>query len=257
MRLDGDNGKPEIRLEHATKLVTVGHWLQEAKQPAAARRLARQAATLCSQLALDLSQDASGRRDLAHTLVDSSALANQLGEPALALEQAELARGIIQTWMRSALDDPEKDDGLSGAWERIAKARWSLGQRDQALAAFRESTAIQKRMFEREPSHYVNRVSLSQCYNRLVHYDAMAGDLHAASEAILARTELWPNNTQELAKSADDFDALAKQVTTRARGRLSAEDQAERDRYRTESRRLRQAVETVRRGAGQDLSVHR
>ncbi len=257
MRLDGEHGKPEIRKEHAIKLITFSHLLQEAKQRPAALRLARQAAALCSQLALDLSQDAGARRDLVNILVDSSALANQLGDPALALEQAELARGIIETWMRTAFDDPHKDEGLAGAWERIAKARWSLGRQDQALAAFRESAAIQKRIFEREPSHYVNRVSLSQCYNRLVHYDSISGDLQVAADAISARSALWPNNTQQLAKSADDFDALAKQVAARARGRLSAQDQAERDHYLSESKRLRQAAKVTAERTVRELSAER
>ncbi len=150
-------------------------------------------------------------------------------------------------------DDPRQNEWLSYAWERIGKARWRLGQRDQAMAAFRESAAIQKPVFERNPSNYVNRVRLSQCYNRLVYYGSSAGHLRTAADAILARIGLSPNSSQQLVKSADDFAALAEQVTARTRGHLGREDQAEREHYLSESRRLRHAADAATRRAVHDL----
>ncbi|HEV3298090.1 MAG TPA: serine/threonine-protein kinase [Planctomycetaceae bacterium] len=254
---DGAQAKPEFTLEHTVKLLAVGQQLREARQPAAALRLTRQAAALCSKLAVDPMHDPSSFRAVGNKLLECSTLANQLGEPTLALEQAELARRTIEAWMRAAPHDPQRDNGLSYAWERIGKARWSLGQRDQAMAAFRESAAIQKPFFERNPSSYVNRVRLSQCYNRLVYYGSSAGDLRTAADAILAGIKFSPNNSQQLAKFADDFAALAEQVTIRARAHLAREDQAERDHYLSESRRLRHAANAATRRAGHGVRAER
>jgi tetratricopeptide (TPR) repeat protein len=256
-RLDWESARPEFIVENAARLIGVGHLLRDAKQPAAALRLVRLAASLCSRLAADPSHELSSFHDLGHQLTECSALANQLGEPALALEQAELARRTIEGWVRAAPDDPRRDDGLNGAWERIGKARWSLGHRDQALAAFWESAAVQKRVFEREPSNHMIRVCLSQCYNRLAYYGSSAGDLRGAARAILERTKLWPDNANQLIKTSEELNDLAGQVTSRGRGHLSVEDQAERDRYLAESRRVRQAAETAKRRAGHDLRVQR
>jgi len=254
---DGVQAKPEFTLEHAGKLLQVGGQLREARQPAAALRLTRQAAALFSKLAVDPLRDPRVFHALGPLFLRCSALANQLGEPTLALEQAEMARRTIEAWVRATPDDPRRDDWLSYAWERIGKARWSLGQRDQAMAAFRESAAIQKPVFERDPSIYLNRVRLSKCYNRLVFYGSSVGDLRTAADAILGQIRLSPNDKQQLAKSADDFAALAEQVTARARGPLAREDQAERDHYLSESRRLRHAADAATRRAGHDLRAER
>ena len=228
IRLNGEQSRPEFSLEHAMKLREVGQRLREAGQPVAALRLTRAGAARFSQLAVDPSLDLNSFCALGNALTDSSTLANQLGEPALALEQAELARRIFEVWARIVTDDPQREDGLAAALERIGKAHWSLGNRDRALEAFRDSAAIQKRIYEREPSSDLNRRRLSQCYNRLVYYGSSAGDRRTAVDGILARTSLSPNNSQQLAKSADDFAALAEKVTVHAGGHLGREDQAER-----------------------------
>ena len=90
------------------------------------------------------------------------------------------------------------------------------------------------------------RVCLSQCYNRLAYYGSSAGDLRESARAILERTKLWPDNADQLLKTAKDLNDLAEQVTSRGRGHLSAENRAERDGYLAESRRVRQAAEATR-----------
>jgi tetratricopeptide (TPR) repeat protein len=239
-------------LHHAGTLLWVGSLLQQAKQPAAALRLARQAAALYSPLAVYPSNNPGFLHYLSSCLVDCSALANHLGEPAFALQQAESGRRIAAEWIRTAPADLHPHEVLTIAWQRIAKAHWGLGERDQALAAFRESAVIDKRLFERQPSSRVYLVNLSKSYDRLVFYGSQAGDLRGAAAAILERSKLWPGNAKQLTKSADDFDVLAKQVTARTRGPLSREDQAEQDHYLAESCRLHQAAEAARRRVGHD-----
>jgi hypothetical protein len=152
---------------------------------------------------------------------------------------AELGRDLFTQASRVAPEACGFDTDLSQAWQRIGKVRWSLGLRDQALAAFWESADLQKRVFQREPSNHTNRKDLSRCYDRLVHFSSRGGDLPGAAAAILERTKLWPGDANQRAQSAKDFDELAERVAARARGPLSREDRAERDHYLAESRRVR------------------
>jgi tetratricopeptide (TPR) repeat protein len=255
--LDAERIEPGFALERATRLVAFGQLLREAKQPAAALRLARRAGAVSSQLAVWPSRDPIVLYDLSGLLTGCSALANQLGDPALSLQQAELGRHTIEELIRTAPDGFRHEDMLSLIWERIAKAHWGLGERVPAVAALRESAAIQKRVFEREPSNHACRTSLSRCYDRLVFYGSSGGDLRGAADAILDRTKLWPDDAGQLAKTAEDFDGLAKRVTARNGGQLSSDDQAERDRYLAESRRFRQAAGAATGRVGHDLRVER
>jgi tetratricopeptide (TPR) repeat protein len=249
--------EPVFALDHATTLVNLGQLLREAKQSAAALRLARQAAELCSQLAVYPSHDLAFLSTLSGTVTTCSALANQLGEPTLALQQAELGRRTIEEWIRTAPDGFRHEDSLSSVLERIGKARWSLGECDQALAAFGESAAIQKQVFEREQSNHTHRASLSGCYNRLFLYRSLVGDLRGAANAISERTKLWPDIAEQLTRTAEDFASLAERVKARSRGHLSHEDQVEHNHYLAESRRLRRAAEAAAHREGHDLRVER
>jgi tetratricopeptide (TPR) repeat protein len=235
----GERAGSGVAIGEASTLVSFGHRLREARQPDAALRIVRTAAAICSQVAQDPSRDPHSLLELGHALTECSGLANQLGQFELALEQAELARRITDEWMRTAPDDPWREEWLGEAWMRVAKARWGLGRHDDAFAAFRESAALKQRVFQREPSNHSYRERLSQCYDRLVFYGASAGNLRVAADAILERTKLWPDDPAQLGKSADDFNALAAQVTARDPGHLSRKNQAERDHYLAESLRIR------------------
>jgi serine/threonine protein kinase len=229
-------------LEHALMLLAASQLLREAKLSAAALRLANQAGTVGSQLAGCPSHNLGFLDRLGFILTNCSALANQLGEPRLSLQQAELGRRVLEELVHSAPDRRRDGESLSSTWMRIAKAHWSLGERDQALAAFRQSAALNRRNFDREPSNRFYRAWLSRSYDRLILYGAKAGDLQGAAEAIRERTKLWPGDVVQLSKAAEDFESLAQQVTTRSHGKPSSQDQAEHDRYLAESRRAREAA---------------
>jgi tetratricopeptide (TPR) repeat protein len=226
-------------LEHLKTLEGVAHRLREAGQTDAARKVTRQVAALCSELARDPSPDVGLFHDLGDVAVNCSGLASQLGEPALALQQAELGRRAYEEWLRRTPDGQRRHDVLGVAWMRIGKAQWSAGHYESALTALRESAANYKRIFEQDPSERLQRVCLSQAYDRLVFYGSRAGDLRLAADAILSRTKLWPNDAQQQAQSAEDFQTLAKEVTARAHGPLSRQDQAEREHYLAEAKRIR------------------
>jgi tetratricopeptide (TPR) repeat protein len=255
--VDIDRLERDAVLDEALTLTRTGQWLREANLTSAALRLARQAGTMCSRLAAYPSRTCGFLGQLASTLMDCSALANQLGDGHLSLEQAELARRTLEELICCAPARDQEQFQLSAAWMRIAKAHWTLGDLDKAWAALLQSTAVQRRLFEREPSNPSYRAWLSQCYDRLVFYGSRAGKLDGAAGAILERSKLWPEDPMKLIQSAEDFASLAEQVIGRRHAKLSPEDQAERDRYLAESRHAREAADAAARHEISNLRVER
>jgi eukaryotic-like serine/threonine-protein kinase len=229
--------------------------LEEGKQPVAALTIARQAAALILKYAPNSLRDPGLLHRVTGSSIKLSACFNRLGDAALSLKMAELGRDCLEEATRAAPEGFGFDYELSGAWERIGKARWSLGERDKALAAFRESAAIEKRVFQREPSNHVRRATLSKCYDRLVYFGSRAGDLSGAATALLQREKLWPDDAAELTKIANDFEGLAGCVDIRAKGQLTRQQQAEKGHYLAESKRVRDAAK--RKGVDSVSSVDR
>jgi tRNA A-37 threonylcarbamoyl transferase component Bud32 len=215
--------------------------LEEGKQPTAALTIARQAAALTLKYAANSLRDPGLLLRIRGSSIKLSACFNRLGDATLSLQMAELARDGLEEATRAAPEGFGFDYELSGAWERIGKARWGLGERDKALAAFRESAAIQKRVFERASNHAC-RATLSKCYDRLVHFGSRAGDLSGAAAALLEREKLWPDDAAELTKIANDFKELAGWVDIRAKGQLTSQQQAEKNHYLAESKRVLDAA---------------
>jgi tetratricopeptide (TPR) repeat protein len=135
---------------------------------------------------------------------------------------------------------------LSPAWGEIAKARWDLGRRDEALAAFREAAAAQRQVFEHDPSVVIHRRLLSRDYDKLVYWGGLHGDWAGVAAALREREKLWPDNAEELLEVSRDFEQLTQQMAE-SRRPLSPEEEAQRWRYLAESARARQAAEAVAR----------
>jgi hypothetical protein len=185
---------------------------------------------------------------LAGKFMTMSTLLWRLGDYADALRLAEQARHLCEELRRAAPNVPGYGEALSYAWERIAKARWALGRRDEALAAFRESATIQRQVFEQERSVHVYRVSLSRCYDKLAYWGEQAGDRTMAASALLEREKLWPGDAEALMECSRDFQKLAEAVA-KGQEHLSPQERAERLRYLDESARLKRAAEGVSRRA--------
>jgi tRNA A-37 threonylcarbamoyl transferase component Bud32/tetratricopeptide (TPR) repeat protein len=223
-------------------LSKAGGLLRESKQPAAALTITRQAAALTLRYAANSMRDPGFLEQLAIESAHLSAILHQLGDATLSLQMAELARDAYEEASRATPDGVDFDESLSNVWMRIGKAHWSLGARDKALAALRESAAIQKRLFEREPSNRASRSRLSSCYDRLVYFGSRGGDLSGAATALLEQEKLWSDAAAELTKTANDFEGLAAWVTVGAKGQLSPQQQAEKNHYLAESKRIRDAA---------------
>jgi tRNA A-37 threonylcarbamoyl transferase component Bud32 len=240
--LSGEHADPASRVVLLQSMSLAGNLLWQGQQPAAALAIDRQAAALTIKYAANSLPDPGLLSGLGGLAMNLSANLNQLGDAALALRMAELGRNLVQEASRVAPEGDGFDHDLCSAWERIAKAHWSLHAHDQALAAFRESAALEKRFFERDPSSRAARKSLSRCYDRLVDYSCRGGDLAGAAAALLEREKLWPGDAAQLTLIANDFKELAKRVDARAKGHLSPQDQAEKAHYLAERERVRRAA---------------
>jgi len=127
------------------------------------------------------------------------------------------------------------------AWSGIGKVRWNLGQADLALTAFRESTRIQRQLFEADSSSAYHRYNLDRCYGRLANWSTLKGDWAGTAAALLEREKLWPDDSDRLMGVSRDFKELAEEMA-RGSKRLSAEEQSARQHYLAESERTRQAA---------------
>ena len=223
-------------------LSKAGGLLRESKQPAAALTITRQAAALTLRYAANSMRDPGFLEQLAIESAHLSAILHQLGDATLSLQMAELARDAYEEASRATPDGFGFDESLSNVWMRIGKAHWSLGARDKALAALRESAAIQERLFEREPSNRASRARLSSCYDRLVYFGSRSGDLSGAAAALREREKLWLDDVAQLTKIANDFEGLAASVTVGAKGQLTPRQQVEKSHYLSESKRIRDAA---------------
>jgi tetratricopeptide (TPR) repeat protein/tRNA A-37 threonylcarbamoyl transferase component Bud32 len=243
-----DAAGPQLGFKLLDCLLRGADSLREAKH-AGALALAREAGALAEQYADTPSRHPAFCERLALCSVRLSALQCQLGEPGDALTQGEQARRLYAGLHRAASDMPEYGSGLSAAWVRIAKARWELGRREEALAAFREAAAVQRRVLAQAPSVHAYRLQLSRCYDHLAHWGGLAGDRAGVAAALLEREKLWPNNSEELMEVSRDFQELAEAVG-KNREQLSAEEQAERQGYLAHSERARRAA-LLSKGAGE------
>jgi len=204
-----DPGLGMSLLENLTHAAGV---LREVKRPGAALELTREAAALADQCGAFPWRNLRFSYRLASQVIQLAVLLRQLKEPAEAVRQAEQGRRLYQELRRTAPDDLWSHIGLHNAWIEIGKARWDLGHVEEALAAFRESAAVQRQVFEREPLIRANRIGLSRCYQRIAYWGSLCGKRAEAAAALLEREKLWPDDAMELLDLAKEFEELAEAV---------------------------------------------
>ncbi len=212
----------------------------EEGQPAAALVVAREAAALAERSAETPSRDPASCECLAARAAILSVYLRRLGDAEESHHQAELARGLYAGLRRSAPEVPRYGHGLSGAWVWVAKARWALGRRAEAMAAFQEAAAVQREVVGQAPSVTAYREALRRCYEMLAYWGGQAGDRATAAAALRDQERLWPGDAQVLTDVARAFRKLADAV---GQGPLSPEEQAERESYLAAGERARRAAE--------------
>jgi serine/threonine protein kinase/tetratricopeptide (TPR) repeat protein len=204
--------------------------------------IARQAAALTVRYASLPARDPGFVYRLAGESVHIAALLRRLGDPAAALQQAEQGRRLMERYCRATPTTWQRADELCAAWVHVAKARWELGRRDEALAAFRESTTIHRQAFESQPSIHANRFLLSRSYDRLAYWNGLCGNWSAVADALHEREKLWPGNYERLNDVSKDFADLAEMIAKQPQP-LSAQDLAARRTYLAESARAKSAAQ--------------
>jgi tetratricopeptide (TPR) repeat protein len=245
-RLSERSADPRHGFRSLGTLLRLGSTLRLAGQPDAALVLTRDASAVASRYAAFFVQDPVWCEGLASFFVSSSALLNQLKRPNEALRHAEQARQYLEGPYWAAPDNPRYAASLSNAWQRIAKARWGLGQFNDALAAFDESTRIQRRLFEHDRYAPLDRLVLSRCYGRSAYYRGLRRDWTGAAAALQERARLAVKDQEELREVARDYQALADRVADPAEGRTpQGQEQARRFRIAGEQL-LRQAEALTR-----------
>jgi serine/threonine protein kinase len=211
-------GDPRYGFQSIGTLLQLAGTLRQANQPGAALALVQETAALASRYSAFPARDLGWWDWLASYFVCISAALNQLEQPAEALHHAEQARRMFEELLRAAPDNLRYAGGLSSAWERIGKARWSLGRAEEALTAFRESAAIQRRLLEMAPVVRLNRLALDKCYARLAHWYGLRGDWPGVAAALRERERLWPGDAEELQAVAQDYNDLAEKVASAPEG---------------------------------------
>ncbi|HEV3119154.1 MAG TPA: serine/threonine-protein kinase, partial [Gemmataceae bacterium] len=216
--------------------------LWELKLPAPALAIARDATVVAFAIGVP-ARDLGTRERHGWQLLSLAATLSHLEDPEEALRLAERARHISEDLCRELPLQPNFVSLLSGAWQRIGKARWALHQPDLALAAFREAASVQHRTFEAAPSAEA-RARLSNCYDRLYYWNTLRHTWSEAAAALLDREKLWLDNAEELMEVARDFQGLAEKMTE-PRQQLSSAQERERQHYLAESARLSRAADAL------------
>jgi tetratricopeptide (TPR) repeat protein len=176
----------------------------------------------------------------------------ELGNPAAALQQAEIARKLWADYWQA---HPEAYTGgmqVAQAWVEVGKAQQDLGRSDEAWTAFQEATSVQRRVFERSPTVQYHRVYLGRCCDLLVKCGIRRGDWRGAADALRELELLWPGDRQRLMDVSNGFRELAERMTRAHTKTLSANEEKQRRHYLSESDRIKQAADAVVRRVGND-----
>jgi len=232
--------------------------LLEARRSAAGLLLARKVAAAAMRCSAVSSRDLHFNYLLAAHLRNLAMTLRHLHAPAEALVLAEQSRRLYDELLLAVPEMHACAHGLSDTWQVIAKGRWEVGQHDESLAAFRQSTAVMRCVFEQSPLVPAHRFLLGQCLRRQTSYyerlDDWAGltatlaDRNALAATLLEREKLWPEDAKELHQVAEDFLDMAQRLAQK-KERLSADEAAEQQRYREHGERIRLAAEDAARRA--------
>jgi tetratricopeptide (TPR) repeat protein len=190
--------------------------------------------------------DPAIRERLVPELILTCIVLRQLGAHAEAVRLGESAVRISQEETEAEPDRAAHHTNLSNAWLALGKARWSLGQREQALAGLRQAVVKQRHLFEKEPLVAEHRLYLSKRYGTLVHFLLLSGKLAEAEGCFLEQEKLWPQDTDRLREVALDLRKLADAVGG-GRTSLSPAERAERQRYLAQSERVARKAEGLAR----------
>src|SRR5205807_3943220 len=119
----------------------------------------------------------------------------------------------------------------------VGKDHWAIAQYEEALPAFRQAVAAQRRVHEQAPSVEGYRAMLSHGSGSLAEWLRARGYRAEAASYLREQEKLWPGDARRLREVASDFKELAAAVGAGSTG-LTPAEQAERKCYLEESDRV-------------------
>ena len=184
----------------------------EKKDQPSVRRLAFHAARWAELMLDHPSRDLDYCESLVVDLMAISGYLRRLGEVRESLKLAEQSCRLCGAMYRTHPQIMNYAIRLSEAWERVAKARWDLGERASALTAFQTSLRYQRASMQRDADATNARIRESRCLDRLYHYGLLAGQHALAAQALRERAELWANESKRQQDVADDLLKLVESL---------------------------------------------
>lgn len=227
-------------------LIDVAVALREAKRLEAALTVTRDAAVRAVALARQPERDLKSCEALASSILDIAALYCQVNHPSEAPPLCKIAMRLFEGLHKASPETQLYAHGLSAAWVRVAKMRWDLHQPEAALDAFRQATAIERKLFDRAPALESNRIALSRCYDRLVLWYRLNGQRDKSVAALREREKLWPRDAAKLREVAEVYRLLAMAVAER-KTELGMGELAEIAGYIAERDRVERSIDLLER----------
>lgn len=241
----GRSRDPKVSVD---ELAELSESLRAAGQITPARSIAREAVSALAPYEALASHDPSVSRWLAVKSLGLAPLLRRVGDPAESLRQAEIALHRFQDLARTTPSLLGHQD-VSDAWSAIAKARWDLGQVEEAVAALWESVAAERRAYELSPNDLESRQRLDRSLGRLIDCGGHQAPAAGIVKALLEREQLWCDNAEHLMKVSEEFRQLAEAVG-KGKEQLGPQELAERETYLDHSTRIKRAAEAVQPAGG-------
>ncbi len=163
------------------------------------------------------------------------------GKPAEALRLAEESNEVLRRLVAEAPEDLEHGVGLYRSWEEIGRAHVALGRPDEALAAWLHGVEVMRRVVERAPADVKLRSILAGRYLALSRHLRGEGRLADAAGWLREKEKLLPEDADNLRELSREFRQLAAAVSA-GRSYLAPAEQAQRDDYLKQARRLERAA---------------
>ena len=180
--------------------------------------------------------------DLAHCHFLAGDIQKEQAHRPEAVRAFRKAQELLEALIRKHPDNLDYPYILGLNLDGLGMTLHETGRTEEALAVLEQALAHQKKAYGKAPRVRHYRKALNKQYRHLAEVHRAAGRAGAAVEVSLRRRELWKGNGAELVDVAGDLGRAAK-VVGRDKATLSAEEQAERDRYHDLTlETLRQAV---------------
>jgi serine/threonine-protein kinase len=171
----------------------------------------RAARTIYERLAgLDKTGSAAVRKDLAASHFNVGVAHGARGRRPQELRAFEKARGLQETLLKSDPDNLDYRLALAQTLNNIGYNLWATHRLDEARPVLHQAIATLRVAVARAPRVPAYRSQLSTHYELLSHVERDAGRTGDAIAALLKRQELWPDDAEQLYRTACSLALVAE-----------------------------------------------